>query len=87
MKDKRGLYYYPFPQNKRVRMYVRQSGDEIQFRLWNQDDSELWKQHGWVPYEAIQQASSMYGGEKTGAFDPNRAYDVGIARELIEDGG
>jgi hypothetical protein len=46
MKDKRGLYYYPFPQNKRVRMYVRKQADIIEFRLWNQDDPKLWKEHG-----------------------------------------
>ena len=86
MKDKRGLYYYPFPRNKRVRMYVRQNGDETQFRLWNQDDSELWKQHGWVPYDAIRQASGMYGTDKQNAFDPNGAYDINIAKELVKDG-
>lgn len=82
MKDQRGTYYYPFPANKRVRMYVREKGGEIEFRLWNQDDSELWKQHGWLPYSAVQQASSQYSAGDSG-FDPNRAYDIDIAWELV----
>lgn len=80
MKDERGLYYYPFPQNRRVRMYVRVVDDTIGFRLWNEDDPELWLQHGWVPYGAIQQASALYKG---GDFDPNQAYDIEIAKELL----
>ena len=59
MKDAKGLYYYPFPQNKRVRMYVREVEGTVGFRLWNQDDPELWVQHGWVSHEAIQQASAQ----------------------------
>lgn len=82
MKDKTGLYYYPFPQNKRVRMYVREAGGSIEFRLWHADDPTLWEQHGWVPYEAIQQARSMFSGNH---FDPEQAYDIRIARVLIKD--
>jgi hypothetical protein len=80
MKDDRGLYYYPFPNNKRVRMYVRRNLDEIEFRLWNQDDSQLWESHGWVPYSAILQAQKMYEGR---GFDPKRAYDLEAAEALI----
>ena len=43
MKDEKGLYYYPFPLNKRVRMYVRETEGEIWFRMWNADDKELWE--------------------------------------------
>ena len=82
MKDKRGLYYYPFPQNKRVRMYVRQESDNIEFRLWNQDDPKLWQEHGWVPYDAIVQAEKIYNG---GIFNPNQAYDIKIAQALIKE--
>ena len=81
MKDDRGLYYHPQPQNKRVRMYVRKFGSEIQFRLWNQDLTELWEEHGWVAHEAIQQAAKMYEGKK--AFDPGQVYDINIAEELL----
>ena len=52
MQDEKGLYYYPNPQNKRVRMYVREEGGEVFFRLWNQDDPELFEDHGWVPWGA-----------------------------------
>ena len=84
MRDKRGLYYYPFAQNKRVRMYVRPGQGEPEFRLWNQDDDQMWKSHGWVPYSAIVEAKQMYKG---GAFDPDQAYDIEVAKELIADAG
>lgn len=82
MKDGRGLYYYPFPLNKRVRMYVRQGTDEIEFRLWNQDDPQMWDLHGWVPYTAIQKARTLYQG---GRFNPDQAYDLSLARAVIDD--
>jgi hypothetical protein len=82
MKDNRGLYYYPFPSNKRVRMYVRQDPAGIAFRMWNQDDPQMWEDHGWVPHDAILQAQAMYDG---GAFDPGRAYDLNLAQALIRD--
>jgi hypothetical protein len=82
MKDKRGLYYYPYPQNQKVRMYVKKSKDEICFRLWNNDDSKLWEEHGWVPYSAIKQAIPLFDGSK---FNPNEAYDIEIAKSLIAE--
>ena len=82
MKDKLGLYYYPFPGNRKVRMYVRPGGDEPEFRLWNQDDPEMWQSHGWVPYSAIIQARAMYKG---GPFNPDKAYDLAAAKALIEE--
>ena len=84
MKDKRGFYYYPFPQNRKIRMYVRKDSSEICFRLWNPDDSKLWEEHGWVPYGAIKQAAGIYRG---GSFDPNKAYDIEIAGTLIKEHG
>jgi hypothetical protein len=82
MKDDRGLYYYPFPANKRVRMYVRRHMDETEFRLWNQDDAQMWESHGWVPYSAIVQARAMYKGK---GFDPKTAYDLNLAQALLMD--
>jgi hypothetical protein len=84
MKDNRGLYYYPFPYNKRVRMYVRKKAGEVCFRLWNTDEPQLWEQHGWVPYDAVKQASAMF--DKQSDFDPNAAYDLEIAAALIREG-
>jgi len=72
MKDDKGIYYYPFPGNKRIRMYVQKIDFEICFRLWNADAAGLWEDHGWVPHDAICQASEMY--EHKGAFDPKDAY-------------
>ncbi|WP_372680855.1 hypothetical protein [Desulfosarcina sp.] len=85
MKDKIGIYYYPVPENKRVRMYVRAKNKDIEFRMKNEDDPSVWNDHGWVPYGAIQQAQVLY--EKRGRFDPHRAYDIQVAKVLIRDGG
>ena len=85
MKDERGIYYYPFPQNKRVRMYVREEEGTVFFRLFNADDTELWSLHGWVPYDAIVQAKAMY--EQKNDFNPDRAYDLSIARAVLKEGG
>jgi len=81
MKDSNGHYYYPFPDNKRVRMYVKEKNDTIYFRLWNTDDEMLWKEHGWVPYEAIKKATVMY---KNNNFNPNEAYNLNIAKALLK---
>lgn len=82
MKDDRGVYYYPFPANKRVRMYVRSHLDEIEFRMWNQDDPKMWETHGWVPYGAILQAQALYKGK---GFDPKKAYDMNLAEALLRE--
>lgn len=79
MKDDKGLYYYPYPGNKGTRMYVRETGEGVSFRLWQADDPKLWEEHGWIPYDAILQAASMYEGK----FNPNEAYNIDIARELL----
>jgi hypothetical protein len=83
MKDDRGKYYYPFPQNKRVRMYVQEEGGSVYFRLWNSDDIQLWDDHGWIPYEAIQQAQAMY--EQKNDFNPNQAYDLETAKAVLKE--
>ncbi len=82
MKDNRGYYYHPFPQNKAVRMYVREAGGDFEFRMWSRQDDQLWQEHGWVPYRAILQAQEMYTGK---GFDPRQAYDIDLARCLIEE--
>lgn len=85
MKDDKGLYYYPFPENKGVRMYVREVGDEICFRLWKSDDPEMWDGHGWVSHAAIQEAAAMYKKTSSRGFDPGRAYSFDVARALIHE--
>ncbi|MBW1783818.1 MAG: hypothetical protein JRL30_24145 [Deltaproteobacteria bacterium] len=83
MKDERGKYYYPFPQNKKVRMYVKEEDATIYFRLWNAVDPQLWSQHGWIPYDAIIQAQTMY--EQKNDFNPSQAYDLEIARAVLKE--
>jgi hypothetical protein len=82
MKDRRGVYYYPFPDNREVHMYVRQRGGAVEFRLWNRRDPDMWVDHGWVPYEAVRQAADRYDRKH---FDPNRAYDLVLARALLAE--
>lgn len=84
MKDEKGLYYYPFPQNNKVRMYVREQQGTVFFRLWNEEDPELWEEHGWIPYQAIKEATSMY--EKKEGFDPRQAYDLEVAKAVLREG-
>jgi hypothetical protein len=82
MKDGRGLYYYPYPQNRRVKTYVRRFGSDIEFRLYNEDDPKLWEEHGWVPHGAILQAAALFARKD---FDPVRVYDIEVARALLKD--
>ena len=83
MKDKRGLYYLPYPQNPQTRMYVRRRPDDIYFRLWNAKDPQLWDEHDWVPWGAIRKASAMYA--RKGPFDPIQAYDIRVAEALLAE--
>lgn len=83
MKDERGLYYYPFAANKRVRMYVTESAGEIWFRLWHADTPELWEEHEWVPYGAIRAAATLYQGKSK--FNPDKAYDPELAKILLKE--
>jgi hypothetical protein len=82
VKDDRGIYYYPFPENKQVRMYVRRETGEVAFRMWSSGDPQLWEDHGWVPYGAIRQAAALFKGK---GFDPRRAYDMAVATALLKE--
>jgi hypothetical protein len=82
MRDDKGVFYYPFTQNKRVRMYVKEEEGQIWFRLWSQDDAKLWDDHGWVPWGAVKKAMNMYSGED---FSPQQAYDLDMAKFIIKD--
>jgi hypothetical protein len=85
MKDKQGVYYYPYAENKQVRMYVRESEKTIEFRLWKSSEPDLWEKHGWVPYEAIQEAIKMYDAKKSGGFDPSYVYDLALAKNVLKN--
>lgn len=65
-------------------MYIRKTGREICFRMWNSEDPKMWEEHEWVPYEAIKQAAAIY---KRKSFDPGMAYDMDTARALIREHG
>jgi hypothetical protein len=82
MKDDRGLYYYPNPQSKGLKMYVRRFGDDIEFRLWSRDEPNLWEEHGWISHEAVVLAAKRF--EKK-AFNPNQAYDIAVAKALLNE--
>lgn len=82
MKDERGYYYHPSLQDKSVRMYVRQGDEEIEFRLYNDGQPEIWDRHGWLPLSVIEQAAEMYRQRGTGR-NPMALYDVETARLLL----
>ena len=85
MKDNQGVYYYPFADNKQVRMYVRELNSSIEFRLWKSDEPDLWEKHGWIPHDAIKAAIEMYDPKKGGGFDPSYAYDLKLAKSVLND--
>ncbi len=85
MKDKLGVYYYPVLENKNLRMYVRLGKDDIEFRLWDNNDQKLWEEHGWVPWTAIQQAAELYKKEERQGSPPIHLYDIEIAIRLLKD--
>lgn len=84
MKDDNGLYYYPNPGNKKIKMYVHQENDEIWFRMMKADDPKMWDEHGWVPYDAVVEASKLAENRQ---FNPLLVYDIHVARELIREAG
>lgn len=83
MQDDLGLYYYPDPNDKRTRVYVRAQGGSVEFRLWRADRPEVWERHEWVPLEVIRHAAGMYRdmGRET---DPLKLYDESVARALLK---
>ena len=85
MKDERGVYYYPVLGNKNLRMYIRLGMDDMEFRLWDANDPELWEEHGWVPWQAILQAAELYKEEGRKGKPPLHLYDMEIAIRLMKD--
>jgi hypothetical protein len=86
MKDTLGIYYYPNPTEKRVRMYVRVSFGQVEFRLWNSDHAEIWERHDWIPYPDIEAAAEEYRKRGSGV-DPLELYDLNVAKRLLADEG
>ncbi|WP_353120657.1 hypothetical protein [Nitratidesulfovibrio sp.] len=83
MQDDLGLYYYPDPNDKRTRVYVRAHGGSVEFRLWRADRPEVWERHEWVPLEIIRHAAGMYRDMGRDA-DPLVLYDESVARALLK---
>ena len=86
MKDQNGLYYYPAPQNTRIRMYVREQFGVVEFRMSNVDYPEIWEKHGWMPFEEIEMAAQMYKDRGRDA-NPMLLYDINVATKLLQDEG
>ncbi len=84
MKDENGHYYYPDPSDRDTRVYVREQPGGIEFRLWRGSYPEVWEKHGWLPYEIISAAASMYK-ERGNSSNPLVFYDINVARALLKD--
>lgn len=87
MKDERGIYYHPTLQDQDVRMYVRRSEDQIEFRMHNPNHPEIWERHLWVPFAAIEKAAEMYRKQGMGERNPMALYDLDVAERLLRDEG
>ena len=85
MKDQTGLYYYPSMQTQDVRMYVRENGGSVEFRMWHKDNPEVWERHQWLPIEVVEHAAAQYRERGTDR-NPMALYDLAVARRLIKDG-
>ena len=84
MKDERGIYYLPSLQSRDTRMYVRERGGVIEFRLYSGENPEVWERHEWLSLDVIQRAAKMYrdlGRER----NPLGLYDQDVARRLLDD--
>lgn len=85
MRDDKGIYYHAEPANPAVRVYVREGPAGIEFRMWAREHPEVWERHGWVPYEAIQAAASLYRAERSPNADPLKLYDLKVAKALLAE--
>ena len=85
MQDKNGIFYYPYPENKRIRMYVREQEGSIEFRLANADHPEIWERHGWIDMDIIKRGAKIFKEERKGKADPTAIYDLETAWFLIKE--
>ena len=83
MKDNNGFYYYPDPNDKDTRVYVRQGQAGIEFRLWRGSHPEVWEKHDWLAYDIIKAAAELYN-ERGNAVSPLLLYDINVARALLK---
>lgn len=85
MQDQKGIYYYPVPANKNLRMYIKIVEEDIAFRLWDDKNASMWDEHGWIPWNAISQAAEMYEKEEREGAPPLHLYDMDVAIRLLKD--
>jgi len=85
VQDRDGVFYYPNPQNKRIRMYVREQDGSVEFRLSNADRPEVWERHGWLDMDIIKRGARMFQDERNAKADPTKLYDVDMARYLLKE--
>lgn len=84
MRDERGVYYYAEPGNPRVRVYVRRNdAGEVEFRIWSAESPEVWEKHGWIAYDVINAAASLYRQERNANANPLKLYDLNVANALL----
>lgn len=85
MQDKNGIFYYPYPHNKRIRMYVREENGTVEFRLANADHPEIWERHGWLDMDLIKRGAQMFKAERDPKTDPTAIYDLQTAAYLLKE--
>ena len=85
MRDDKGIFYYPVLGHKNLRMYVRLTEKEVEFRAFDDNDPNLWDEHGWVPYSAILDAKRLHTEEGRKGTFPAHLYDIEIAIRLLRD--
>jgi hypothetical protein len=61
---------------------VRRFGNNVEFRLSNEDDVKLWEEHGWISHDAITQAANLFNKK---GFDPIQVYDIEVAKALLDE--
>ena len=84
MYDDRGSYYYPNPADPRGRVYVRESEQGVEFRLWHAEHPMVWEKHGWISQATLEQAAAAFRGMGNDS-DPMILYDVAVALALIKE--
>ncbi|MBO4368711.1 MAG: hypothetical protein J5803_01225 [Desulfovibrio sp.] len=85
MKDERGVYYFPIPMDRSVRVYVRKNDkQEIEFRLWADDTPEIWEKHPWLNHDVLSAASDLYKSERNEKANQVELYDLKVAQSLLQ---
>lgn len=86
MKDERGIYYLPSLQSRGTRMYVRENSDgKVEFRLFSEENPEIWENHDWLTLDVIQRAAKMYKDIGRQDRNPLGLYDKDVALRLLAD--